>query len=493
MAEPETPVATLLVADDDPAVRESLERALTREGYAVVLAPDGQAALERLQAGGIDLVLSDLKMPVLTGLELLPRAKAVAPEVDFIMLTAFGTVEEAVKAMKDGATDFLTKPFQRAQLVKVVRQALERRALIAQNRALQQRLDALLSQSEVVGVSPAWRRLMTLVDQVADSSATVLIQGESGTGKELVARAIHERSSRRKGPFVAVNCAALPETLLESELFGYEKGAFTGAAGRKEGRFELADGGTLFLDEVADLSPVTQPKILRVLQEGEFERVGGTKSVRVDVRIVTATNRDLAALVRDKRFREDLYYRLNVITIVAPPLRERKEDIPVLAQHFLRVYAAKNNRRLAGFSDDALGCLEAYSWPGNVRELENVVERAVVLARGSRIEVADLPESLAERSVMLVHGQAGEGMRPPDLPAGAAGATEGMFKIRVGTPLAEVEQRLLEETLRFTKGNKTLAARILGIDPKTVFRKLKAGEVEESGAGDAVDDKSAGD
>jgi two-component system, NtrC family, response regulator HydG len=491
MAEPETPVATLLVADDDPAVRESLERALTREGYTVVLAPDGQAALERLQAGGIDLVLSDLRMPVLTGLELLPRAKAVAPEVDFIMLTAFGTVEEAVKAMKDGATDFLTKPFQRAQLVKVVRQALERRALIAQNRALQQRLDALLSQSEVVGVSPAWRRLMTLVDQVADSSATVLVQGESGTGKELVARAIHERSSRRKGPFVAVNCAALPETLLESELFGYEKGAFTGAAGRKEGRFELADGGTLFLDEVADLSPVTQPKILRVLQEGEFERVGGTKSVRVDVRIVTATNRDLAGLVRDKRFREDLYYRLNVITIVAPPLRERKEDIPVLAQHFLRLYAAKNNRRLAGFSDEALGCLEAYSWPGNVRELENVVERAVVLARGSRIEVADLPESLAERSVMLVRGQAGEGTRPPDLPA--AGATEGMFKIRIGTPLAEVEQRLLEETLRLTKGNKTLAARILGIDPKTVFRKLKAGEVEESGAGDAGDDKPSGE
>jgi two-component system response regulator HydG len=492
MPDREAAVATLLVADDDPAVRESLERALTREGFAVVLAPDGQAALERLQAGGIDLVLSDLKMPGLTGLELLPRAKAVAPEVDFIMLTAFGTVEEAVKAMKDGATDFLTKPFQRAQLVKVVRQALERRALIAQNRALQQRLDALLSQSEVVGVSPAWRRLMTLVDQVADSSATVLIQGESGTGKELVARAIHERSSRRKGPFVAVNCAALPETLLESELFGYEKGAFTGAAGRKEGRFELADGGTLFLDEVADLSPVTQPKILRVLQEGEFERVGGTKSVRVDVRIVTATNRDLAALVRDKRFREDLFYRLNVITVVAPPLRERKEDIPVLAQHFLRLYAAKNNRRLEGFSDDVLGCLEAYSWPGNVRELENVVERAVVLARGSRIEIADLPESLTERSVMLVRGQTGEGTRAPDLPAGAAGATEGVFKIRVGTPLAEVEQRLLEETLRLTKGNKTLAARILGIDPKTVFRKLKAGEVEETAAGDTGDEKPAG-
>ncbi|HEX7787111.1 MAG TPA: sigma-54 dependent transcriptional regulator, partial [Methylomirabilota bacterium] len=386
--------ATLLVADDDPAVRQSLERALTREGYAVVLAPDGQSALERLQSGGVDLVLSDLKMPGLTGLELLREAKAVAPDVDVILLTAFGTVEEAVRAMKDGATDFQTKPFLRAQLTKVVRQALERRELIAQNRALQKRLDDLLRQGNMIGTSPAFRRLMTLVQQVADSSATVLIQGESGTGKELVARAIHERSSRRNGPFIAVNCAALPETLLESELFGYEKGAFTGAAGRKEGRFELADGGTLFLDEIADLSPVTQPKILRVLQEGEFERVGGTRSLRVDVRIVTATNQDLAALVRDKRFREDLFYRLNVITIQVPPLRDKREDVPVLAQHFLRVYAAKNNRQLDGFTDEAIGCLEAYAWPGNVRELENVVERAVVLARGSRVEAVDLPDAV---------------------------------------------------------------------------------------------------
>jgi two-component system response regulator HydG len=493
MADARPSAATLLVADDDPAVRESLERALTREGYAVVAAPDGLAALERLQAGGIDLVLSDLKMPGLTGLELLPRAKAVAPEVDFIMLTAFGTVEEAVKAMKEGATDFLTKPFQRAQLVKVVRQALERRALIAQNRALQQRLDALLSQGEFIGVSPAFRLMMTLVNQVADSSATVLIQGDSGTGKEGVARAIHERSSRREGPFIAVNCAALPETLLESELFGYEKGAFTGAAGRKEGRFELADGGTLFLDEVADLSPVTQPKILRVLQEGEFERVGGTRTIRVDVRIVTATNQDLTGLVRDRRFREDLFYRLNVITIVVPPLRDRKEDIPVLARHFLRVYAAKNNRRLEDLSDEALGCLEAYSWPGNVRELENVIERAVVLARGSRVEVADLPESVADRPVMLVRGPTGDA--GPQSEAGASGTSgsEGVFKIRVGTPLAEVEQRMLEETLRLTKGNKTLTARLLGIDPKTVFRKLKAGEVEDAGTGESgSDDRPTG-
>jgi two-component system response regulator HydG len=293
--------------------------------------------------------------------------------------------------------------------------------------------------------------MMTLVEQVADSAATVLIQGESGTGKELVARAIHDRSARRAGPFVAVNCAALPETLLESELFGYEKGAFTGAAGRKEGRFELADGGTLFLDEVADLAPVTQPKILRVLQEGEFERLGGTRTQRVDVRVVTATNQDLGQMVRERRFREDLYYRLNVITINVPPLRERREDIRVLALHFLRLYATKNNRRLEGLSDEAVRRLEAYQWPGNVRELENVMERAVVLARGTAVEVGDLPEEIA----------------------GAAPLPEGVLTVRIGTPLAEVEQRLHDATLQATKGDKSLAARLLGIDRTTVARKLR--------------------
>jgi two-component system, NtrC family, response regulator HydG len=471
---------TLLVADDDEAVRLSLERTLTREGYGVVLAPDGQAALDRLRQGGIDLLLSDLRMPGLTGLELLKLAKEVAPDVDVILLTAFGTVEEAVRAMKDGAIDFLTKPLQRAQLLRVVRQALERRSLIQQNRALQKRLDDLLRQGNMIGVSPAFKQMMTLIRQVADSSATVLVQGESGTGKELVARAIHDGSPRHAGPFVAVNCAALPETLLESELFGYEKGAFTGAAGRKEGRFELADGGTLFLDEVADLSPLTQPKILRVLQEGEFERVGGTRTIGVDVRIVTATNQDLAQLVRDKRFREDLYYRLNVITVTTPPLRERREDIRVLAQHFLRVYAAKNNRTLEGFSDEALGCLEAYRWPGNVRELENVVERAVVLARGTVIEVDNLPGNVTERSVTFTREAPA-----PGPPAAPSAAPDGVFTIRIGTPLAEIEQRVLEETLRFAKGNRTVTAKLLGVDPKTVFRKLK--QVE--GGADEPSDK----
>ncbi len=455
---PVTAPATLLVADDDPGLRESLERALTREGYRVLVASDGHAALERLQAGGIDLVLTDLKMPGLTGIELLRAVKAIAPDVDVILLTAFGTIEEAVKAMKEGAYDFVTKPFQRAQVLRLIRQALERRDLIQQNRDLRQRLDALLRQGAVIGASPAFRRMMALVEQVADSSATVMIQGESGTGKELVARAIHERSPRRQRPFVAVNCAALPETLLESELFGYEKGAFTGAAGRKEGRFELADGGTLFLDEVADLSPVTQPKILRVLQEGEFERLGGTRTLRVDVRIVTATNHDLAQMVKEKRFREDLYYRLNVITVNVPPLRERREDVRLLAEHFLRIYAAKNNRRLDGITDDALRRLEGYSWPGNVRELENVIERGVVLAREGRLDVGDLAEEIA----------------------GATPLPEGVLSVRIGTPLAEIEQRLLEATLRATKGNKTLTAKLLGIDPRTVSRKLERWDDSET-------------
>jgi len=446
--------ATLLIADDDPGLRESLERTLTREGYRVVLASDGRAALERVQAGGVDLIVTDLKMPGLTGLELLRAAKAILPDVDVILLTAFGTVEEAVKAMKDGAYDFLTKPFRREQLVKLIDKALERRDLIEQNRALKKQLEDLRAKGQMIGASPSFRRMMTLIEQIADSSATILIQGESGTGKELVARTIHERSARRNGPFVAVNCAALPESLLESELFGYEKGAFTGAGGRKEGRFELAGGGTLFLDEVADLSLVTQPKILRVLQEGEFERLGGTRSLQVDVRIVAATNQDLAGMVKEKRFREDLYYRLNVITIRVPPLRERHEDIRVLAQHYLRVYAAKNGRKLEGFTGEAVERLESYAWPGNVRELENLIERSVLLARKDRIDAEDLPEEI------------GGVKRPP---------RDAILEL-VGTPLTEIEQRLLDETLRITGGNKTQAAKLLGIDVRTVARKLERRE-----------------
>jgi two-component system response regulator HydG len=441
---------TVLVADDELGVRESVSRALRREGFDVLAAEDGAGALEMLRRSCVDLVIADLRMPGLDGLELLRAAKLLFPEVEVIVLSGHGTVEEAVQAMKEGAYDFLTKPFQRAQLVRTVRQALERRALVLENRSLQRRLDELVGAGEIIGESPAIRKVLALVKQVAPASATVLIHGESGTGKELVARALHEGSPRRGRPFIKVNCAALPETLLESELFGYERGAFTGALARKEGRFELADGGTLLLDEVGDLSVATQSKLLRVLQEGEFERLGGTKTEKVDVRIVAATNQDLALLVKERRFREDLFYRLNVITIEIPPLRERVEDIPLLAQHFLRLYAARNHREVGGFTEAALERLRAYPWPGNVRELEHAVERAVILARGAVIDVSDLPPAVSQ-----------------------AEPAARIVSIPIGMPLDEVEQRLIEETLKLTKGNKELAAKLLGIASRTIYRKLK--------------------
>jgi len=447
----ETP--RILVAEDDAGMRESLSRALRREGFEVLQAEDGAAALEALRRHPADLLIADLRMPGLDGLELLRAAKLVAPETEVIVISGHGTIEEAVDAMKEGAYDFLTKPFDRAPLIRAVRQALERRALILENRSLQRRLDELAGAGEIIGVSPALREALALVRRVAPTSATVLIQGESGTGKELVAHALHDLSPRRGKPFVRVNCAALPETLLESELFGYEKGAFTGALGRKEGRFQRADGGTLLLDEVGDLLPVTQAKLLRVLQEGEFEPLGATRTLRVDVRVLAATNQDLGQLVRDKRFREDLYYRLQVITIVVPPLRERREDVPLLAQHFLRRFAAKNHREVDGFTEAALGRLLDYPWPGNVRELEHAVERAVILARGGLLDVGDFPDAIT-----------------------AAEPRARVVPIPIGMPLEEVEQRLIEETLRQTKGDKELAAKLLGIGSRTIYRKLKERE-----------------
>ncbi|OGK82682.1 MAG: Fis family transcriptional regulator [Candidatus Rokubacteria bacterium GWC2_70_16] len=441
---------TVLVADDEIGVRESVGRVLRHEGFRVIPAEDGDAALAALRQGGVDLLLADLRMPGLDGLELLRAAKLLTPEVEVVVLSGHGTVQEAVAAMKEGAYDFLTKPFERAQLVRTVRQALEHRALLLKNRNLQRRLDELVGAGEIIGESPAIRQVLALVSQVAPTAATVLIQGESGTGKELVARALHEGSPRSGRPFIRVNCAALPETLLESELFGYERGAFTGAAARKEGRFELADGGTLLLDEAGDLTAATQAKLLRVLQEGEFERLGATKTVKVDVRLVAATNQNLALLVKERRFREDLYYRLNVITIEIPPLRERGEDILLLAGHFLRVHAAKNRRDIDGFTEAALARLRAYPWPGNVRELEHAVERAVILTRGKMIDLGDLPPAV---------GQAEPATRVVPIP--------------LGMPLDEVEQRLIEETLRLTKGNKELAAKFLGIASRTIYRKLK--------------------
>ncbi len=450
----------ILVVDDDRGVREALARTLEKIGYDVLLAEDGQAGLDRLRQGGVHILLADLKMPRISGQELLKAAKAVAPDVEVIVITGHGTVEDAVEAMREGAYDFITKPFKRVQLERTIRKAAEKQALVLHNRALQGRLDALQAGDQIIGRSPAMLHTLELVSQVAPSTATLLIQGESGTGKELIANAVHHGSPRRDRPLIKVNCAALPETLLESELFGYERGAFTGAVARKEGRFELADGGTLFMDEIGDLSLATQAKLLRVLQEGEFERLGGTRTLRVDIRLVAATNADLASMVKEKRFREDLFYRLNVITLQLPSLRERQEDIPLLAQHFLRRLAAKNAKAIAGFTEEAMDVLQRYAWPGNVRELENVVERAVVLSRESLISAAELPERLVGRDHMARH-----------------------LIVPIGTPLEEVEDRLIEETLRYTKGDKSLAAKLLGIATRTIYRRMK-GEPPASGPGE---------
>ena len=441
--------AMILVADDDRGHRETLEKILLREGYEVLPAEDGLAALDLLRKRSVHVLLADLKMPGMSGLELLKASKALYPEVEVIVITGYGGIEEAVLAMREGAYDFITKPVKRVGLLKAVNKALEKQALVQENLALQRQVEEL-RKGDIIGTSPAMQRVLELIQQVAGSPATVLIQGESGTGKELIANALHRGSPRRNRPLVKVNCAALPETLLESELFGYEKGAFTGTVASKPGRFELAHGGTLFLDEVGDLSLATQAKLLRVLQEGEFERLGGTKTLKVDVRIVAATNQDLAQAIKEKRFREDLYYRLNVITITLPPLRERREDIPLLAQHFLTLYAKRNNKAITGFSREALDRIVDYPWPGNVRELENAVERAVVLSRDAIIDLDDLPEAIV--------GGAWE---------------ERAITIPLGTPLEEVERRLIEETLRHAKGDKTLAAKLLGIASRTIYRRLK--------------------
>jgi two-component system response regulator HydG len=454
----------VLVVDDDLAIREALSRTLERFGHEVVLAEDGQAGLDRLREGEVHILLVDLQMPRLSGQELLKAAKAMAPDVEVIVITGHGTVEDAVDAMKEGAYDFITKPFKRVQLERTIRRAAEKQALALQNRRLRARLDELQGTGRIIGASPLILKTLDLVRQVAPSTATILIRGESGTGKELIADAIHQSSPRRERPLIKVNCAALPETLLESELFGYERGAFTGAVARKEGRFELADGGTLFMDEIGEISPAMQAKLLRVLQSGEFERVGGTRTLAADVRLIAATNTDVAAMVKEKRFREDLYYRLNVITIQLPPLRERQSDIPLLAHHFLRRYAAKNSKVIGGFTEEAMDLLQTYAWPGNVRELANVVERAVVLTRSSMISPADLPETLVRTDQAARH-----------------------LVVSIGTPLEEVEDRLIEETLRYTKGDKALAAKLLGIATRTIYRRLK-GEAESSSPGSSHDE-----
>ncbi|NMO16999.1 sigma-54-dependent Fis family transcriptional regulator [Pyxidicoccus fallax] len=444
---------TVLVVDDDRANLDSVSRIFQRENMATLSAANGTEALDLLRRPEVAVMVTDLMMPNMDGQELLRAARAIRPDVEVVLMTAYGTVETAVAAMKDGAYDFITKPLKRHALVKAVQKALEKRALVAENQSLKAKLAEIsaVGGRSMVGQSPAFRAMLDTIRQAAPSTATVLLLGESGTGKELAARSVHEYSNRAKGPFVAVNCGALPENILEAELFGVERGAFTGAVARREGRFERASGGTLFLDEVGEMPLSAQVKLLRALAEGEIERLGGTQTVKVDVRLVAATNKDLQKEVAEGRFREDLYYRLNVVEIRVPALASRREDIPLLADAFLRRFAAKNGKVLRGFSQDALNVLENYAWPGNVRELEHAVERAVVLARGEVLEASDLPESVRKG------------------PLGSA----GQLIIPIGTPMEEVERRVIHETLRHTRGDKTLAARLLGIAARTIYRKLE--------------------
>lgn len=448
---------TILVVDDDRSNRVTLERLLRREGFSVLQAESGREAMEVLRERAVDLVLTDLKMPGMSGLDLLKAVRAIDPDIEVVVMTAYGTVEAAVEAMKEGAYDFVSKPLKRIELVTTVRKAVEKRALQVENRHLREKLGAI-GQGELVGRSDVMRALLDEVEQVAPSDATVLLSGESGTGKGRVAQLLHRMSRRRAQRFITVNCAALPESLLESELFGYERGAFTGAVARKEGRFDLAQRGTLFLDEVTEMAPAVQVKLLRVLQDGEYERIGGTETLKADVRVISATNRNIEAAVEAGTLRRDLFYRLNVIRLEIPSLQEREGDVPLLAQHFLHTYATKNGKDMKGFEPDALEALAAYSWPGNVRELENAIERAVVLCREGRIGIDDLPPAVRQ----------GRGGR-------------SFLSFEVGTPIKRIERRMIEATLRQVGGDKNLAASLLGITARTIYRR----EAEWAAEGDA--------
>ena len=447
---------TLLVVDDDESNLESLEGVFAKEGYTILLAQGGRQALEFVRKQRVDVILTDLMMPEMDGLDLLRSIKTVSPESEVILMTAYGTVARAVEAMKEGAYDFVTKPFKKIQIIKGVRRAMEKQVLLLENRNLRTRLETSRQERMIVGNSMVMRNLMDMLRQVASSEASVLFIGESGTGKELFARQLHRWSRRDDKVFIPFNCAALPRDLAEAELFGHEKGAFSGAHKERPGIFRDADGGTLFLDEVAEIHPTLQGKLLRVLQEGEVRPVGGTRPVSVDVRIVAASKDDLETAVQDGRFREDLYYRLNVIRIDVPPLKERKDDIPLLADYFLRKYAQKNTRQMDGISRGALDVMSVYSWPGNVRELENAMERAVVLCKDKLIREEDLPDPVFK-----------------DGPGG------GSITLPMGISMEDMEKLLLTETLKVTRGNKRLAAHLLGISLRTVYRILERQQTEE--------------
>ena len=460
---------TVLVMEDDAAMRELLHEALTDEGFKVELAAGGRQGIARVKAGGIDLVVTDVKMPDLDGLDALQEIRAVEPSPLVIVITAFGSIETAIKAVKLGAHDYITKPFEIDALTLAVGKALDERGLRREVVRLRREVERSYRFDNIIGKSPSMHEVFGLVRRLASSLANVLITGESGTGKELVARAIHYNSPRAKRGFVAVNCAAIPDTLLESELFGYKRGAFTDARTDHPGMFVEADGGTLFLDEVGDLTPPLQAKLLRVLQEREIRPLGASRPEKVDVRVLSATNRDLEQRMQKGAFREDLFYRLNVIQIALPPLRARTEDILPLANHFLAIAAERTPKQIHSFSQAALKALLSYPWPGNVRELENVIERAVALAELSELTPDDLPAHVRER-------------RAADLLSGALARS---------LTLADVEREYITRVLEAEGGNKTRAAARLGLDRKTLYRKLEEyGRAPATGA-EPSDDEPA--
>lgn len=444
---------SILVVDDDPAHRTMLRTLLTGWGYSIIEADDGSTAIEKVHEQAFDLILMDVRMIKISGLQALKEIKAFNPAIPIIIMTAYSSVETAVDALKNGAYDYLTKPLDFDVLRLTMERAMDHIHLQEENRLLRESLGSHFDLRNIIGQSSAMVKLLETVAQVAPSEATVLITGESGTGKEMIAGAIHFNSPRKKGPFVKINCAAITETLLESELFGHEKGAFTGAHRKKEGRFLQAHGGSLFLDEISEMSVAMQVKLLRVLQERELTRVGGEEVIKVDVRLIAATNKELMLEMEAGRFREDLYYRLNVVTLNMPPLRERKEDIPLLAQHFKEIFAEKNHKTIKGFTPHAIDQLLKYDWPGNVRELMNAVERGVVLSSSDYLDAKDLP-------MIIRHGEVeGDTYPKDDLPA--------------DLPLDEVEKTSILKTLESANGNKSEAARRLGITRRTLHKKLK--------------------
>jgi two-component system response regulator HydG len=444
----------ILVVDDDTAHRTMLKTLLTGWGYTIMEADDGATAIEKVYERAFDLILMDIRMLKVSGLHALRDIKAFNPAIPVVIMTAYSSVETALEALKGGAYDYLTKPLDFDELRLTLERAMDHTQLREENRILRESLGTQFDRRNIIGRSPVMVRLLETVAQVAPSEATVLIRGESGTGKEMIAGAIHFNSHRKEGPFVKINCAAITETLLESELFGHEKGAFTGAYRKKEGRFVQAHGGSLFLDEISEMSLAMQVKLLRVLQDREITRVGGEEVLRADVRLIAATNKDLLQQMDKGHFREDLYYRLNVVTLMLPPLRERREDIPLLAQHFLRIFSEKNHKSVKGFTPQAMDRLLRYGWPGNVRELMNAVERGIVLCRSDYIAEEELP--------LVLEGWATEGK------------AVGEKTIPADLPLDEVEKAAIMKALELSRGNKSEAARRLGITRKTLHKKLRA-------------------